>query len=307
LIRHVHIEPNTSWRQNGVTVAGNEEDDDGFNLLLSPFGFEVDDDQTIVIADYFNHRVIEWQSGATSGQVVAGGEKRGNRNDQLNYPTDLIIDKQVDKLIICDRENWRVVRWPRRGGKSGETIISYVKCFGLTMDANRFLYVSDLEKHEVRRWRIGETQGTLVAGGNGRGNRADQLNSPHYIFIDGDQSIFVSDSQNHRVMKWVKDAKEGIVVAGGQGEGNAFTQLSSSEGIFVDQLGSVYVADCSNYRVMRWLKGATDGSLVVGNEYGNRANQLSRPMGLSFDSDGNLYVADYDNHRIQKFDVNRIG
>jgi sugar lactone lactonase YvrE len=187
----------------------------------------------------------------------------------LNFPKDVIIDKQADRLIICDRENRRVVRWPRRGGGSGETIISNVKYFGLTMDAYRFLYVSDLERHEVRRWRIRETQGTLVAGGNGQGHRLNQLNSPHYIFIDRDQSMYVSDSHNDRVIKWEKDAQERIVVTGGQGEGNALTQLLPSEGVFIDHFGSVYVADCSNHRVMRWSKGATHGSPIVGgNNYG---------------------------------------
>ena len=33
-------------------------------------------------------------------------------------------------------------------------------------------------KDEVRRYRRGESQGTMVAGGNGDGNRLDQLFSP---------------------------------------------------------------------------------------------------------------------------------
>jgi sugar lactone lactonase YvrE len=246
---------------------------------------------------------VEWKCGATSGQVVAGGNGKGNRNDQLSGPTDVVVDEQTDCLIICDRENRRIMRWPRRGGTSGQPIISNVYSYGLTMDDDGFLYVCDWEKHEVKRWKIGETEGILVAGGKGKGERLDQLNCPLSIFVDRDHSVYVSDCENHRVIKWVKDAKEGIVVAGG-GEGleYALTQVSYPRGVIVDQLGTVYVADYSNHRIMRWSKGATQGSVVVGgNRRGGQANQLHSPVGLSFDRHGNLYVADNGNHRIQKF------
>ncbi|CAF4449399.1 unnamed protein product, partial [Adineta steineri] len=35
-----------------------------------------DDDQTIYIADYDNHRIVEWIHGAEYGQVVAGGNEK---------------------------------------------------------------------------------------------------------------------------------------------------------------------------------------------------------------------------------------
>ncbi len=277
------------------------------NQLCYPLSVYIDDNQTIYVADYSNHRILEWKNGTTSGQVVAGGNGRGNRNDQLSSPVNVIVDKVNDSLIICDYDNKRVVRWPRRNGKIGETIISNVGCWGLTMDTDGYLYVSDFNKHEVRRWKIGETNGTLVAGGNGQGNRLDQLNCPQYIFVDQDHSVYVSDRDNNRVMKWMKDAKEGIVVAGGQGEGNSLTQLSTPRGIIVDQLGTVYVADGSNNRVMRWLKGATQGSVVVGDN-GSRGqpNQLNAPVDLSFDRQNNLYVVDHYNNRVQKFNINFI-
>ncbi|CAF4896762.1 unnamed protein product, partial [Rotaria sp. Silwood1] len=112
--------------------------------------------------------------------------------------------------------------------------------------------------------RRGESQGTVVAGGNGSGNRLDQLSYPQYVFVDRDHSVYVSDRDNHRVMKWMEGAKQGIVVAGGQGEGNDLTQLLYPQGVVVDQLGTVYVADPGNDRIMRWPQGATQGSVIVG-------------------------------------------
>ncbi|CAF1419293.1 unnamed protein product, partial [Rotaria sp. Silwood1] len=242
--------------------------------------------------------------GATSGQVVAGGNGEGSGAHQLNEPRDVIVNKERDCLIISDTSNRRVVRWPRRNGTSGETIISNISCWGLTIDENGSLYVVDLGKNEVRRYRRGESQGTVVAGDNGSGNRLDQLSYPQYVFVDRDHSVYVSEWGNHRVMKWVEGAKQGIVVAGGQGEGNGLTQLSYPKGVVVDQLGTVYVANAGNHRIMRWPNGAKQGSVIVGvNGGGGQSNQLNVPIGLSFDRHGNLYVVDFGNHRVQKFNI----
>ncbi len=266
-----------------------------------------DDEQCIYIADCSNHRIVAWKYGAKTGEVVAGGNGLGNQSNQLDRPTDVIVDKKNDSLIICDRWNRRVLRWSRQNPTNGETIISDINCYGLTMDNNGDLYVSDRTKDEVRRWKAGETSGTIVAGGNGRGNHLNQLNNPTYIFVDEDHSVYASKYYNHLVMKWVKGAKEGIVVAGGQGQGRNLAQLSYPTGVIVDRWRNVYVADCHNHRIMRWSPGSSEGSIVVGeNGPGQQPNQLNYPRGLSFDRQGNLYVVDCGNHRVQKFDIDSI-
>ncbi|CAF1076272.1 unnamed protein product [Rotaria sordida] len=298
------IHSNAKWIQNGITVAGGNGQGNGTNQLYNPWGLYVDDDQTIYVADCANNRIVEWKCGATSGQVVAGGTRNGNGAHQLYHLRDVIVDKERNCLIISDEGNKRAVRWPRRNSTSGETIISNTSCYGLAMDENGSLYVVDDVKHEVRRYRIGETEGTVVAGGNGSGNRLDQLSNPHYVFVDRDHLVYVSDCSNHRVMKWEEGAKQGIVVAGGQGSGTGLTQLSNPRGVVVDRLGTVYIADQGNNRIMRWPKGAIQGNIIVGgNGAGGQSNQLSSPIGLSFDKHGNLYVVDQNNQRVQKFNI----
>ena len=122
----------------------------------------------------------------------------------------------VSSLLI--NGNRRVVRWCRRQGTTqGEVIVGNIDCAGLAIDHQRYLYVSDTEKDEVRRYTIGDKNGIVVAGGNGQGNQLNQLNCPTYLFVDEEQAVYVSDTYNHRVMKWNKDANQGIVVAGGRG------------------------------------------------------------------------------------------
>ena len=219
---------NTRWSQNGVTVAGENGNGNAVNQLSFPYGLDIDDDnQSIVIADWGNDRIVEWKIGAINGKVIAGGQGQGSRLDQLNYPIDVLIDKETNNLFIVDRDNRRVLRWCRRQKTTqGEAIVGNIVCWGLAMDHQRYLYVSDDVKDEVRRYTIGDKNGVVVAGGNGQGNQFNQLHDPIYLFVDEEQAVYVSDEKNHRVMKWNKDAKERIVVAGGQGQGSALTQLS---------------------------------------------------------------------------------
>lgn len=295
----------TRWKQDGLTVAGGNGEGEKLQQLYRPFGMFVDDEQTVYIADFWNHRIIEWKFNANNGQIVAGGNRKGGQINQLNCPTDVIIDKQTNSCIICDSQNRRVLRWSRKDHLDQQILISNIDCYGLTMDSHGYLYVSDSVKHEVRRWKMGEKAGTLVAGGHGPGSSLYHLNYPTYIFVDQNDSLYVSDHDNHRVLKWIKDAKTGIVVAGGNNEGDYSSQLYHPQGVFVDQSGYIYVADSGNDRIMRWLEGATEGTIVVGGcGQGKQANQFNSCFGLSFDLAGNLYVADCWNNRIQKFGMN---
>ncbi|CAF1468750.1 unnamed protein product [Adineta steineri] len=286
-----------------MIVAGGNGEGEGVKQLFYPEGIFIDEKKNIFIADCYNHRIIEWKYNTKEGQIIAGGNGHGDRMDQLDNPTNVIVDEQNYSIIIADCVNRRVIQW---FNQNQQILIDDIDCYRLAMDKHGYLYVSDWEKNEVRRWKMGEygNEGIVVAGGNGKGNELNQLNDPGFIFVDEDQSVYVSDQNNNRVMKWRKGAKTGRIVAGGNGEGANLNQLSSPEGVIVDDLGQIYVADFQNHRVMRWCEGDEEGEIIVGgNGQGNQLNQLYYPRGLSFDDEGNLYVADDENHRIQKFEL----
>ncbi|CAF1471897.1 unnamed protein product [Adineta steineri] len=257
----------------------------GLNQLYNPGGIFIDNNKSIYIADYYNHRIVKWNLNSKTGRIIAGRNGYGNQNNQLSYPKDIIFDKENNSFYIYDEGNKRVVRYFAQSRRNPEILMSNIACYGLTIDKNGFIYVSDCENHEVRRWKQGDDEGELVAGGNGQGNHLNQLHYPTYIFIDKDDSLYISDCYNDRVMKWKKDAKEGIIVAGGNGQGNSLKQLNRPHGVIVDDLRD------------------KEGEIIVGgNDQGNQSNQLYYPTGLSFDNEENLYVADSWNHRIQKYE-----
>lgn len=177
-------------------------------------------------------------------KVVAGGKGSGNRLDQLNQPMSFVTDKDANSLIICDHGNQRVVRWSRQNSNGqGEVLLDNIRCFGLAMDQQRDLYVSDTQRNQVTRYQPGDKNGTVVAGGNGKSSSLNQLQYPVHIFVNREQNVYVSDNNNHRVMKWKKDNRSRVVVAGGHGPGNSVTPLAHPDGLFVDNDGTVYAVE----------------------------------------------------------------
>ncbi|CAF1201131.1 unnamed protein product [Didymodactylos carnosus] len=227
-----------------------------------------------------------------SGQVVAGGNGKGNGSNQLDRPTDVVVDNKGGFLIICDKGNRRVVRWPGRDGIVGETIIANIDCYGLTMDDARFLYVSDERMGQVKKWSVERDtrtmEGILVAGSNRPGAELSQLHNPTFIFVDRAGLVYVSDTGNRRVMKWAQIDGIGSLVGGDQ------DPKFCPAGV-VDSLDTVYVADSGNDQVLRWPNATSQGS--------DETNQLKCPKGLAFDRDGYLYVADSENNRVRRFNI----
>ncbi|CAF4887931.1 unnamed protein product [Rotaria sp. Silwood1] len=301
-LRSAFIPENAYWIQNGVPVAGGNGDGHWLNQLKSPLNAFIDRNRTMYIADYGNHRVIEWKLDSLTGRIVAGGNGQGNRNDQLSRPTDVIVDSKTDSLIICDFENKRILQLSRAKDTIPEVMISNVSCYGLTMDEEGFLYFAHYDDCSIGRLKIGDKHWRIVAGGNGKGDGLHQLNGPTHMFVTKNGSVYVSDYGNNRIVKWMKGRKEGIIVAGGQGEGNGLNQLYRPHQVIIDQLDTMYIADYGNHRIMRWVKGATQGTVIIGGRGpGEQSNQVSNPTGILFDQKGNIYAIEYSGHRVIRF------
>jgi gliding motility-associated-like protein len=142
------------------------------------------------------------------------------------------------------------------------------------------------------------TQGIVVAGGNGGGVGLNQLISPWGIFVDDGGNVYVADG--NRVVRWAPGATSGVVVAGGNGPGSNANQVDGATGVYVDKVGNVYVLEGANNRVTRWAPGAASGVTVAGgNGQGAGEDQFYDPLGFYVDCDGNIYVADQYNCRVQ--------
>ncbi|MFM7497956.1 MAG: NHL repeat-containing protein, partial [Bacteroidota bacterium] len=174
---------------------------------------------------------------------------------------------------------------------------------GVFKDSNGDLYVADTESDRVLKFASGSTSGTVVAGGNGRGSGAHQLNQPSSVFVDTKGIIYVSDQFNHRVMAWSQGSSSGIVVAGGNGPGSGSHQLNSPYGVCLNNKGRLLISDQGNHRIVEWAVGSLSGTRILGISGlpGMGPDMLHAPAGLFLDSKGFLFIADRNNHRIQRW------
>ncbi|CAF4346798.1 unnamed protein product, partial [Rotaria magnacalcarata] len=79
----------------------------GPKKMSKPIGIFVDYNFDLYVADSENNRILQFQSGQTTGITVAG---KGIQNKlELSNPTDLILDADGD-LFIADKGNNRVIR-----------------------------------------------------------------------------------------------------------------------------------------------------------------------------------------------------
>ena len=180
---------------------------------------------------------------------------------------------------------------------------AFVQVNGISVDSNGNVYVVDSGNHRVMKWAPGALVGSIVAGGNGNGNAANQLNSPGGLFLEvATLAVWIADTFNHRIVKW-SSPSAGVVVCGSFGSGP--NQLNYPSGVFVDASASntLYVADTYNHRIQKWLSGYISGTTVAGQtgKYGNALNQLTFPQAVVVDTNGNIFISDRGNNRIMRW------
>ena len=79
-------------------MAGGNERGDDTNQLWHPHGLDIDDDnQSIVIADWWNQRIVEWKIGASNGKVIAGGEVK--EIDWINCTVQLTFSSTKRRIV----------------------------------------------------------------------------------------------------------------------------------------------------------------------------------------------------------------
>lgn len=98
------------WLTNGQTVAGGQRGGDVLNQLSCPYGLDIYDDDSLIIADVHNHRIMRWKISTMNGQIIAGGKGQGDRLDQFDRPAAVMVDRINNCLIISDEGNRRVMR-----------------------------------------------------------------------------------------------------------------------------------------------------------------------------------------------------
>jgi gliding motility-associated-like protein len=297
---------------NPVTVvAGGNGPGSAANQLNLPWQIYVDGKGYLYVADEQNFRVQKFPPGSTSATagstvVSISATSYGLQSVYLDTSSNIYVSYVG---VVASTLHPVIEKWtPGIGSAIVVTLPVLIPGNNLGwspgqifVDAAANIYEAENFANRVLKWTPGATTGTIVAGDNGPGAAANQLNGPSGCIVDKDGALYVADSRNNRIQKWAPGADAGVTLAGGNGPGNAPDQLNDPQNIAVDDTGNIYIADASNHRIQQWKPGATEGTTIAGgNGPGNNAGQLYAPADVFLDGKGSLYITDAGNNRILK-------
>ncbi|CAF1464109.1 unnamed protein product [Adineta steineri] len=166
----------------------------------------------LYVSDWKKNEVRRWKMGEynNEGIVVAGGNKQGDKLNQLSTPGFIFVDED-QSVYVSDRDNQRVMKW-RKDAKTGKIVAGgngegrnlnqLSEPQGVIVDNLGQIYVADGANNRVMRWCEGKDEGEIVVGGNGQGYQSNQLNDPCGLSFDDEGNLYVVDSWNHRVEKF---------------------------------------------------------------------------------------------------------
>ena len=245
----------------------------------------------IYVADYFNNRVIKFDS---DGHVITQWGSAGSGDGQFQNPQDVAIDS-LGKLYVTDTNNHRIqkfdsngqfiLKWGTHGSGHGQLAFPS----RLAFDSNDILYVTEPDNGRVQKFDTnGQFVGTIAEG---------QLSFPVGIGLDSANNVYVAESgasgNPSRVDKYTSS---GSFITSWGSLGTADGQFNQPKGLHVDTENNVFVADQFNNRVQKFDK---DGNFITKFD----GSMLGHPIDVAVDSMGKVYVSDENNDQILIYEL----
>ncbi|CAF1184096.1 unnamed protein product [Adineta steineri] len=260
--------PPTQNTTAGHTVAGDGTSGTGPTQFDQALDIYVDPlNRSVYVADFINNRIQLWVANVTVGKTIVSDPTLWNPY----YVSGVQLDAQ-GQIYVSDYYNSQVTRWSRNG--TYEIVVAGTGTYGsdnqtlsypmqTDLDANgTYLYIADCNNHRIQKWKLPKngsaplTAGITVAGGNGAGSTANQLDSPFGVYVSKKTgAIYVADTNNHRIQRFAVGDTQGVTVVGISGSAGAgLNQLNTPAGVALDPNETyIYVADQANHRVQRFI------------------------------------------------------
>jgi len=167
--------------------------------------------------------------------------------------------------------------------------------FGLAMDDNDNLFVSDGEYHHVL---VFDANHKLQAGFGD-----DVMKDPNGMAIDFENRfLYVADTALDQVLVYDADSYKLLRRIGTTGKDHTLTDIGNfakPTNVAVDKDGNLYVSDTYNDRIEVF---DADGTFIrTWGKNGDGPGDFARPKGVAIDADGHVWVADAMLNRLQVF------
>ena len=187
---------------NCLRKIGNQGSNSG--QFYYPAGVSLLNDNEILIADNWNHRIQ--QINIQTGTVVKSFGKRGAGKGEFNNPVDVCFDDE-GRIVVTEWSNHRIHLLSKEGetisifGDSGpEKLNSPTSCIPYK---NMFL-VSDGKNHCVK---VYDQSGTFLYKFGAQGKQDGQFNWPRGVLVDTSSNLLVCDRNHDRVQQFTLDGR----------------------------------------------------------------------------------------------------
>lgn len=304
-----------------ATIAGSADPGDSdtppgsFN---NPANLTVDEDGTVIIADFDNGMIRTLAADGTPGTLTSQTGFR--RPFGLALTDDGKIVAQTDWTATGDNGGatggvlWLV---DRTTGAAEVLAPDVGRPRGLTrVDASR-LVVSDVERHDVRLFDLSTSAMTALAGKTGEKGYVDgvgesaRFDRPYGSVRLPSGDVAIADQGNHVIRLVSLDGTvstlAGTGTAGMVDGPAADARFDRPQDLAVDAAGNIYVSDIGNHRIRRIsAEGkvqtvAGDGTAGFRDGSGAEA-QFFGQEGIDLSPDGRtLYVADGTNGEVEPY------
>jgi sugar lactone lactonase YvrE len=212
------------------------------NSLCTPAGVALDGSNNLYVADFSNHRVLEYNTPLTSDTVADKVLGQGNL-----FTTGTCNNGGITANSLCN---------PHGVAALGTAV------FVADFSNNRVLeYTSPLTTNTTADFVFGQGGLFTTNACNNGGLTADSLCGPRWVAYNG--NLFVADTSNNRVLKYNSPLTTNTTADRVFGQGGQFNQssckswspnsLCTPDGIALDAGNGLYVGDTTSNRVLRYL------------------------------------------------------
>ena len=255
-------------------------DDDG--LFHGPIGLVFDHHRgLLLVVNFWNHRVQVFScDDDDGGSFVSKFGEEGHQPGQFEYPWDLAIDHNHDRILITDYGNHRVQSWSLSEqsflsciGQQGSRDLEFNNPRGIAIDKhNHRIVIADTDNH--RLVFLSSIDLSFLFEISKQGSRPGEFNRPSNIAIDDDRHrIIVTDTYNHRVQ--VLSSIDGSFLFEFGSFGDQPCQFNYPQSLCIANQGRIIVADFKNCRLQAFTH---DGHHISSFDCG-----IESPFGVAFD------------------------
>ena len=211
-----------------------------------PRGIACTSKGTLVVADYGNHRI---QNFNKKGELLNTVGTEGSGPLQFKYPFSIATCTISGAIFIADQNNHRIqvlsenFNFSHTFGSHGKDAGEFSYPCGIAVDIDGSVFVADTENNRIQ---VFTSDGQYVRQFGEKGIGDGQLQRPMGITIDTNtQSLLVSDTDNHRISMFTL---KGEYIGSFGSKGNTPGSFNSPGGVATDKTGTKYyiVADYYN-------------------------------------------------------------